>query len=309
MLSRTAQSLYWMARYIERADATARLIEMGARMTMLPGSWGRDEWRSVARVTGVADLTRTDGPVTQEAIIRALMLDADNPSSIRACLDRARSNGKAVRTALTRDMWEGLNDEWRRLEAADLATATRDLPVLLDWVKQKAMLLRGAVEGSMLRGDRYDFVTLGSFIERADMTLRLLDVKYYVLLPESEVVGGGRDHHQWTSVLHATSAMRAYHHTYRGDYSPWKIADFLILNPRFPRSVVYAYGRIGRSLARLAASHGTSGFCHETAEAVVERLDREEMGEIFNQGLHEFVLEILGINRRLSDQIAEAYHF
>ena len=162
MLSRTAESLYWMARYVERADATARLIEMGSRMVMLPGGRARDEWRSVARVTGSMGLTDSAGPVTQDAIVAALILDADEHSSIRACQARARQNGRAVRTALTRDLWEALNEDWRRLETLDVRTASRDLPALLDWIKRKAMLVRGAVETSMLRNDNYDFVNLGT---------------------------------------------------------------------------------------------------------------------------------------------------
>lgn len=309
MLSRTAESLYWMARNVERADATARLIEMGSRMVMLPGGRARDEWRSVARVTGSMGLTDSAGPVTQDAIVATLILDPDESSSIRACQARARQNGRAVRTALTRDMWEALNEDWRRLETLDLRTASRDLPALLDWIKRKAMLVRGAVETSMLRNDNYDFVNLGTFVERADMMLRLLDVKYHVLLPETEVVGGGRDHHQWTSVLHATSAMRAYHHTYRGQYTPWRIADFLVLNRRFPRSVAHCYDRIVHALDRLAGTHGQRGYCHWTARDMLQRLEAQEMGEIFQDGLHEFVLDARGVTRRLSEEISADYHF
>ena len=309
MLSRTAGSLYWMARYVERTDATARLIEMGSRMAMLPGSRGRDEWRSVARVTGSAALTDGAGTVMQDRIVATLMLDPDDGSSIRACQNRARQNGRAVRTALTRDMWEALNEDWRRLELIDPLAASRDLPVLLDWVKRKAMLLRGAVETSMLRNDSYDFVNLGTYVERADMMLRLLDVKYHVLLPETEVVGGGRDHHQWTSVLHATSAMRAYHHTYRGDYTPWRIADFMVLNRRFPRSVAHCYDRIAHALDRLAGTHGGRGYSHWTARDMLQRLEAQEMGEIFQDGLHEFVLDARAVTGRLANQISQDYHF
>lgn len=309
MLSRTAQSLFWMARYMERAENTARLIEMGSRMTMLPGSWGREEWRSVARVSGCEELLASEAQISQAAIVRSLMLDPANPCSIRSCLDRARANARSVRIALTRDMWEAVNENWRRLETVDVATASRDLPVVLDWVKQRGTLLRGAIETSMLRDDRYDFLNIGAFLERADMMLRLLDVKYYVLLPETEVVGGGRDHHQWTSLLHATSATRAYHHVYRGDYAPWKIADFMILNRRFPRSLCYCYYRVDRALSRLERAYGGRHDCHETAAGMIEQLGRLEMGEIFHEGLHEFVLGAVATNRQLSAEIYRAYHF
>ena len=256
LLSRTAENLYWLARYVERADSTARLIEMGHRMAMLPGSYSRQEWRSVATASGSLDAFEDPEAITDAAIIRTLILDSENPSSIRACLERARANGRSVRAALSREMWEALNEGWRTLELTSAAEAQRDLPAVLDWVKTRSATIRGALTSTMLRNDGFSFYGLGSFIERADMTLRLLDVKSYVLLPETEVVGGGRDHHQWTSVLHATSAMRAYHHVYLGDYSPWNITDFLILNRQFPRSVAFSYSVLNDHLGSLADTYG-----------------------------------------------------
>jgi uncharacterized alpha-E superfamily protein len=309
MLSRSAENLYWMARYMERAGATARLIEMGQRMAMLPRSYSQEEWRSVAMAAGALDLFEDEPVIDETAVIRVLLLDKDNSSSIRSCLERARANGRAVRTALTRDVWEALNEGWRTLEGTDLATAQRDLPALLDWVKQRNALFRGAVTSSMLRSDRFDFLMVGAHVERADMTLRLLDVKYYVLLPETDVVGGGRDHHQWTSVLHATSAMRAYHHVYLGDYSPWKIADFMILNRAFPRSVAFCYEQIGTHLGRLTRAYGKRHPCLGTATRMIAELDDLDMGDVFRTGLHEFIQELLAITRRLHGEIYAAYDF
>lgn len=307
LLSRTAENLYWLGRYVERADSTARLIEMGYRMAMLPGSFARHEWRSVAEASGGLERFDGDGPITEAGIVRTLMLDKENPSSIRACLESARANGRSVRTALTVEAWEALNDGWRRLELMDPATAQRDLPALLDWVKGRAALIKGAVHGTMLRDAGYHFLTLGGFVERADMTLRLLDVKSYVLLPETEVVGGGRDHYQWTSVLHATSALRAYHHVYSGDYSPGTIADFLILNRLFPRSVAFSYVEIGQCLGALAEGYGERHDCHATAAGMIDDLGRLGMGEIFRIGLHEFVLGSIGRTHRLGTEIYRAY--
>ncbi|MEM9045335.1 MAG: alpha-E domain-containing protein [Pseudomonadota bacterium] len=309
MLSRTAEHLFWMSRYMERADCTARLIEMGTRMTMLPGAHEHQEWLSVARACGAGAAFEETAVVTEDKILAALMLDPDNPSSIRACMERARANGRAVRTALTRDMWETLNEGWRRLEALDTRSAHRELPVLLDWVKARATLFRGASATSMLRNDGFDFFNLGMNLERADMTLRLLDVKYWVLLPETEVVGGGRDHHQWTSVLHATSAMRAYHQMYRGDYAPWKIADFLILNRAFPRSVAFCYDQLDNSLNRLGESYGERHPCHSTAAKLIKSMEKREMGELFREGLHEFIHDGIHTTRRLNAEISAAYHF
>jgi uncharacterized alpha-E superfamily protein len=308
MLSRTAQNLYWMGRYIERADATARLLEMGRRMTMLPGSRESEEWRSVARASGSAfDLAGAE--VNAGAIITRLLADPDNPSSIRSCLVQARANGKAIRTALTQDMWEALNDGWRTLDAAGALLLDGDLPRLLDWTRQRAAAFRGAAETSLLRNDGYAFLKLGELMERVDMTLRLLDVKYYVLLPETEVVGGGRDYHQWTSVLHATSALRAYHHVYRDGYTPWGIAELLVLNPIFPRSARFCYAAIARTLDDLAVSYGERHDCHDTAYDMTGRLAACNIRMLFQAGLHEFIGTAIDTTSRLSGQISRAYHF
>ena len=308
MLSRTAESLFWTARYLERAEGAARLIEMGQRMTMLPGA-GRDEWRSVVAAAGAGGQFDPEERITEPMIVDRLLLSPDEPFSIRHCLNRARDNAKAARTAVTQEMWEALNDGWRRLEMVDSAAAMRELPVLLEWVKTRASVFRGASETSMLRNDGYFFLRIGGHIERADLTLRLLDVKYYLLLPEADVVGGGRDHHQWTSVLHATSALRAYHHIYRGDFDPSRIADFLILNRQFPRSLAYGYSEIGRYLDQLASAYGERHRCHMTSAEMIARLADTEMGELLRSGLHEFISDAIRHNNRLSSEISRSYHF
>ncbi len=307
MLSRTAENIYWLGRYIERAESTARLIEMGRRMVMLPSAVDNDEWRSVIQASGAQSPPESGGRSSERDAVAILLLSNENPSSIRACLTRARANGRAIRTALTQEMWEALNDGWRQLEGTSEATARRELPQLLDWVKRRTSALRGAAETGMLRNDGFDFFRLGGYVERADMMLRLLDIKYYVLLPETEVVGGGRDHHQWTSVLHANSAARAYHHLYRGDYSPWKISDFLILNKDFPRSLAFSSGRIGEHLESLSRRYDTRHECHEIANYMIERLGDLGMGEIFQIGLHEFIQECLAQNAKLAREIGRAY--
>lgn len=308
MLSRTAESLFWTARYLERAEGAARLIEMGQRMTMLPGA-GRDEWRSVVAAAGAGAQFDPEERITEQLIVERLLLSADDPFSIRHCLNRARENAKAARTGLTREMWEALNDGWRRLEMVDSAAAKRELPVLLEWVKTRASIFRGASETSMLRSDGYFFLRIGGHIERADLTLRLLDVKYYLLLPEADVVGGGRDHHQWTSVLHAISALRAYHHVYRGDFNPSRIADFLILNRRFPRSLAYGYSEIGRYLEQISIGYNERHQCQRTASEMIARLADTEMGELLSNGLHEFISDAIAHNNRLSSEISRAYYF
>lgn len=307
MLSRTAANLYWLARYMERAEATARMIGMGQRMSMLTGASSRQEWTSVLRATG-ADLPEEE-EVSKRNVVARLLLDKEYPGSIQSCLTMARSNGKAVRTALTQEMWEGLNDGWRYLEAMDETTALRDLDKILDWVRARAAAFRGAVDTGMIRDDAYDFLRMGGYLERADMTLRLLNVKYYVLLPEVDVVGGGRDHHQWTSLLRAMSAHRAYHHVYKADYAPWKIADFLIMHDRFPRSVAFCYGQVRNLLDDLEQAYGQSHRAHSLARSEHDRLLHRNMDDIFQDGLHEFLADRMNRTAELSDEIAKAYYF
>ncbi|MDX2276792.1 MAG: alpha-E domain-containing protein [Hyphomonadaceae bacterium] len=307
MLSRTAEHLFWMGRYIERADATARLVEMGRRMAMLPGASG--EWRSVARASGAAGELGDDPKATADAIILRLLIEGENRSSIRSCMVQARANGRAIRTAITQDMWEALNDNWRKLESVTASQALTDLPSLLDWVRQRSAAFRGATETGLLRNDGFIFLRLGELIERTEMTLRLLDVKYYVLLPETDVVGGGRDFHQWTAVLRALSAQRAYHHVYRGDYTPWGIAEFLILNKIFPRSANFCYRSISAALDELAMDYGERHDCHDIADQMVERLSETDIQTLFQSGLHEFITNAVRTTNRLASEIAKAYYF
>ena len=309
MLSRTAENLYWLARYIERAEATARLLTMGQRMAILPGAHHRDEWRSVVRVTGCEDMFPKGALVKESDVVNALMLDPDNPGSIRSCLAMARANAKSARTQLTQDMWEALNDGWRTLDSYDSADARRELPTLIDWVKRRAMSFRGAADAGQLRNEGYDFLGVGAALERAEMTLRLLDVKYYVLLPETEVIGGTRDHYQWTSVLHALSGSRAYHHVYRGSYTPWQITDFLMLNRLFPRSVTYCFEALQMHLSRLEGWHGIRADCHDTVTNMVTEMEALDSGELFRRGLHETVTGSLKMTNRLGAEIASAYYF
>ena len=173
-------------------------------------------------------------------MIDYLVRDPDNPSSIFSCLETARRNARAVRTALTVDMWDALNETW--LKARDARRfrlrPPSDLLELLDWVKERSLLFIGAYANTMLRNDAYYFTRLGTFIERADNTARILDVKYHVLLPQHEGVGGALDYYQWQAILRSVSALRSYHWVYQERLKPWLVAEFLILRPEMPRSLL-----------------------------------------------------------------------
>ena len=313
MLGRTASSLYWMARYMERVENLARLVEVGHRIALTPGIDGsyQNEWEST--LTAAASLEsfkkKYDDP-SQDHVVEFLLFDQDNSSSIRSCLELARNNARGVRNALTRDMWEALNSAYVDFAAIRPAgLKSRRLPELLDWVRNQAMLFRGSMLGTLLRTPGYHFSQLGAFLERADQTARILDVKYYILLPRSEMVGGSMDTYQWETILRSVSAHRSYRHFYQHSYRPWSIADFLILRPEMPRSLITCYGWIDASLKGLCETYDTQSQSAMMSEATHSLLQGHKMDSIFNYGLHEFLSDFLARNNELGLQIAEDYNF
>jgi len=312
MLSRTAENLFWLSRYVERAENMARLMEMGYRMALMPAvvDGNRSEWESVLSASGCAAGYDPDAPLQQEEVANFLIFNRDNSSSILNCFEYARANARAMRTAITAEMWEALNNALMELRRPSMRNlAKNELPEFIDWVKKQGALFRGATDSTILRNDGYDFIRLGTFIERADNTARLLDVKYYVLLPETSMVGDGVDNYQWTTVLRAASSLRAFHWVYRDDYSPHRIAHFLILNPFSPRSLAHCAEQITQHLERLARHYGQRHSVHRQAVEMYSLLTQSDMDEIFSTGLHEFLNDFQGRNRLLSLAIADAYHF
>jgi uncharacterized alpha-E superfamily protein len=309
MLSRTAGSLFWLARYIERADGTSRMLGLGRRLDMVPGGVSQDDWRSVLRVTGCVGMVPAGQEVSEAQAVALLLLDPDVPTSVRSTISLARANGRAARTALSIEMWEALNDGWRRLDRLSTERAVQDLPGLIEWVRAFAARFRGAVATSMLRNEGHDFMTLGATIERADLTLRLLDVNYHILLPEADGLGSHRDEYRWNALLQTLSGLRAFHHVYRANIAPWHVTDFLLTNRVFPRSLAYSVGQTRYHLDRLSRAHGAINACHRTTEAFDDRLSGMEAGEIFQYGLHEFVAESIKEMGTIARQIGEAYHF
>lgn len=312
MLSRTAENLFWLSRYVERAENMARLMEMGYRMALMPdfGDCNRSEWGSVLSASGCAATYDPDAPLRQEEVANFLIFNRDNPSSIINCFECARANARAMRTAITAEMWEALNNALMELRRPSMQNlAKKELPEFIDWVKKQGALFRGATDSTILRNDGYDFIRLGTFIERADNTARLLDVKYYVLLPETSMVGDGVDNYQWTTVLRAASSLRAFHWVYRDGYSPHRIAHFLILNPFSPRSLAHCAEKITQHLERLARFYGQRHSVHRQAVDIYSLLTQSDMDEIFSNGLHEFLNDFQERNRILSLAIADAYHF
>jgi uncharacterized alpha-E superfamily protein len=310
MLSRTADSLYWTARYLERADFLSRILDSALRLSAMPAAYGGENlWESVIATAGVAAIFQAKHEHACERTVREfLAFDPDNPSSIRSCLAIARANGRAVRTALTAEMWEKINDAWHELKRREKASTTREsFAEFLEWVEDVALAFDGSARRTMLRNDAYWFLRLGGAVERADNTARILDVKYHLLLPDREQVGGGLDYFQWTTILREVSALTAYHWVYRDNVKPWLVADLLILNPQMPRSLASCYEVIARHLDLLAEAYGKRGPSQRLAHAIQARLAPVRIDDIFQSGLHEFIAGFLADNAAVGAAISEQY--
>lgn len=314
MLSRTANNLYWLARYMERAENLARLLEVSNRMAMLPsadGAGNRSEWASAIIISGCEPQFIEAGLSYDAAnVIEFIGRNPDNFSSIYSCVRSARENGRSVRTSLTSEMWESLNDTWLGFDQRwSEARRYGEVRSFLEWIKERSTLFRGYLYGSMLRDEAYDFARLGTFTERFDNTARILDVKYHVLLPEGEGVGGGVDYYQWTTILRAVSALGSYHYLYREDPKPWKIAELLILRPEMPRSLISCLNAICEHLDRLAKAYGQRHRCHRMAGKMLSELQFADANDIFQTGLHEYLSDAIARNNRLGEEINRSYMF
>ena len=313
MLSRTAGDLFWTGRYVERADFISRLTDATLRLAALPSSYGGDvsAWKSALIAAGVSDLYNRHHPeLTEASALQFLSLDGVNPSSMRLCIDKARTNARAVRSALTAEVWEAINSAWLDMNKFGRQLGERqDVTVLLEQVKASALAFDGATHRTMLRGQAYWFLRLGAALERADNTARLLEVKYQLLLPRDEPVGGSLDYFQWTTILRTVSALTAYRHVYRDNVKPWLVADLLILNKGMPRSLAACMKDAVRYLDQLAQHSGRLGPAHRQAAALARQLDRGKMDKIFASGLHEYTTQFLADNHKLGVAIMDQYLF
>ncbi|MCG6207057.1 alpha-E domain-containing protein [Rhodopseudomonas sp. HC1] len=312
MLSRTAENLFWLARYVERAEYLARTIEATLRVTALPNTYSGqgNEWDSALLTAGVAASFYTHYDEANEAnVVEYLAFASTNSSSIRNCIEAARLNARSVRTALTGEMWATINSAWIELqETWSKGAKTREqLDGFLRFVQEASLRFDGSAYRTMLRNDAYWFSRLGVHLERADNTARILDVKYHLLLPEEEHVGGPLDYYQWSSILRSVSAQTAYHWVYRQTLKPWLIADLLILNDSLPRSLASCYGDLLRNLDQIGVAYGRQGPAQRHARGIRNRLEHSDMEDIFQRGLHEFIQEFLADNSRLGEIIAKQY--
>ena len=306
MLGKTASGLFWMFRYLERAEATA-----GFRIALTRAGSSRSEWQSVLTTVGQLDAFKArHGEPNSSKVIEFLLSDRDNPSSIISMVKSARDNARGVRIGLTSEVWEATNESWMTLDKLLRGTIPEaDLPDTLTTIRQQNALVRGATTGTMLRNDGFNFVRLGTFIERADNTARILDVKYYLLLPSISQVGSTLDIKQWETILRSVSALRSYQWLHGATVNPRDIAQFLILHEQMPRSLAFCYNKICDNLGYLAKNYDNRTESCELADRIhLDYLGRS-MDSIFDDGLHEFIESFLDANNRLASQISTDYSF
>lgn len=309
MLSRTADHLYWMARNIERAENMARVLDVTHKMALLAHAGQQESalWQPPVMIAGsLASFAQHYGEFNTGNVFRYLALDENNPSSIVSSLNLARENARAVRVAMSSEMWENVNALWLELRARiQRGISVDELGEFCDWVKSSSHLFRGVTFGTMLRDDAHRFVQLGAYIERADNTARLLDVKYHLLLPSSEKVGGAQDYYEWSSLLRSVSSFEAYQKVFRDTIEPWRVAELLVLRADLPRSLHACFDELLPILEHLSGSAGKE--CLRLAGELHARLHYGRMDDIFQEGLHEFLIDFIQHNNKLGGEIQRAF--
>ena len=308
MLSRTADHLFWMARYTERAENTARMLDVNIQTQLLPQSIEAAEqsWRAVL---GISELLpafdEKYGILNRKDVLDFMVCDPMNPSSIVSCLTSARENARAVRGTLTTEVWETQNTTW--LDMAGLlkdGILERDPSEFFEWVKHRSHLSRGVTIGTMLKDEAFYFIRLGTFLERADNTARLLDVKFHGADGE-QLNASEMDYYHWAAVLRSVSAFETYRKTYRDVITPERVAELLILRGEMPRSLMACMTEVVNNLAQVhnEVSRETDRF----AGRLHAGLRFNSIDDIMRRGLHDYLTEFLEQIYELGNRVSHDF--
>lgn len=311
MLSRVADSIFWLNRYIERAENYARFIDVNLNLTLDLPPGMPEQWQPLVFTTGDGRLfEELYGEPTKSNVLRFLIADKRNPSSIYSCLHRARENARTIRDWLSLDIWEHVNDLFMdiRERTADIDSLVDDPLPLTDAVRRNCLFFYGLADTTVSHSEGWHFGTLGRLIERADKTSRLLDVKYFILLPEVADIGGSFDLLQWSSVLKSASAFEMYNRKFDA-IKPLDIATFLLLDDEFPRAVRFCMGNCEESLRKITGVSGGrfSNIAEKSIGQFRSELDYTDIKDIFNQGLHEYLDSLQLRLNDISNALYETY--
>ncbi len=299
MLSRTADHLFWMSRYTERAENTARMLDVNYQTSLLPQSEAVAEvgWQGLLSISELLPTyTERHGDVEAKKVMDFMVKDEENPSSIISCLSAARENARAVRGTLTTEVWETLNTTWlevkRMIRAGDFE---RDPSQFFEWVKFRSHLSRGVTVGTMLMDEALYFMRLGTFLERADNTARLVDVKFHAV--QSDFFGAASekdqeyDFYQWSAILRSVSGFEVYRKVYRDVIKPERVAELLILRPDMPRSLLASLNEVVGNLGLVGNEEASE--THRRAGKLCAELKFGRIDEILATGLHAYLTQFL----------------
>jgi uncharacterized alpha-E superfamily protein len=307
MLSRTADHLFWMSRYIERAENLARLLDVTWQMSLVPQSEeaANQSWNAIIALNSLEEaFAKKYATVNGENVLKFMVSDPDNFSSIHSCLRLARENAHAVRGTLTTEMWETLNATW--LEAKEksfeqlLGAGIGDY---FEWVKMRSSLSRGTTLGTLLQDEAFHFIRLGTLLERADNTARILDVKYHVLRSHGDE--GATDFYEWGALLRSVSAFEVYRKVYRDVITPDRVAELLILNKDMPRSLHFCLNGVIKVLDLIA--NRQSGETARQTGLLHAQLHYGRIEDILAHGLHEWLTDFMDRIYLLGDGISKDF--
>lgn len=308
MLARVASHLYWLSRYVERAENMARILDVGQSLALLDARAGDDSAAAEPLVIteNVAAFEATKRPTNSETVARFLAWDPGLASSIASCLEASRENARAVRGSITSEMWECINDTWMQLHARRRAGQEPINSEFFDWVKERSHLFRGITSATLRRGQPYHFIRLATFIERGDNTARILSVKHARgAQADGEVES---DYYRLSSVLRSVSALEAYRDTYRDAIGPRRVAQLLIFDERLPRSLRFCSDQIATQLTRLPQEAGRAARrIAATVRAGLAYGDVDDIEGVRGEGLYLFLDQFLKDNRRLAEAVQGEY--
>ncbi len=306
MLSRTANSIYWMARYLERADNVARFIAVNAHLTLDMG-WEADEaqWGPLVRATGDDKDFNARYTVADESnVTRFLAFDTKNPNSILSCIQKARENARTLREVISSEMWETINAVFHYVETYSRKRRMEDLQTFLVEVRSANHLFTGLTENTMSHNQAWQFAKIGRMLERADKTARMLDVKYFILLPTPDYLDSPYDTVEWGAVLKSVSGFEMYRKQYhRANYKD--VTRFLVLDPEFPRSMKFCIDTAANALARIIDMVGVSVAAKDEMTKLQAMLDKADLDSVLSGGLHEFI-DVFQFNLNVVDE--SLYH-
>jgi len=316
MLSRVAHSLYWISRYIERAENVARLLEVNLQflIDLQAADANQDQhWDSLILSSGDEELFAEHYETADSRTVTEFFaFDLRNPCSILACVYAARENARMIRDQISLEMWETINELHLFLKSRSTANVWADGPNdFFAHIKRMSHLFQGLTASTYSRSEGWEFIEFGKFLERADKTTRILDVKYHILLPSATDVGGAVDTAQWQAVLRSASALEAYRRYYVREILPWKAAEFLIFSDSFPRSLHFCVGQVDEFLRRILGETGTRprSPAARAARRLLADLQSLSITDILKQGLHEFLMETQTKLGTIGDEVVQTTMF